>query len=182
MNETMSLIVVKKTGSVVGAVTCNANAELTPEAVAGKGLLVRGFLDPTAMSPTVRVEQFVIPADQLEIFVTDFDQVVSFAPRSYFIEEINGKKEVKKVSGNSPTITLTDSQATVRAPAVVTKDTDVWIQIEGGPLTSPRVYRDQIKKDAQNVVIVLDKILDPGRYVAIASIPGNPTRVDSFQL
>ena len=181
MNETMSLIVVKKTGSVVGAVTCNAPAELTPESVAGKGLLVRGFLDLSG-TPTVRVEQFVVPADELEIFVTDFDQLIGFAPRSYFVEEINGKKEVKKVSGNSPTITLTDSQVTIAATPLVTQDTDVWIQIEGGPLTSPRVYRDQIKKDNQNVAVVLDRILDPGRYVAIASIPGRPIRVDSFNL
>jgi hypothetical protein len=174
MNEMMSLIAIKETKQVLGALTCNAKVELTPELVVGSGLLMRGMLEGS--TPTIRPEQYLVPAEELEIVNIKLDQLVLLRPRDYFVEEVDGVKEVNRTNGNPPDVDLSRGEVTIGAGSAVAKDTEVWVQIEGGTLTAPRIYGDRIKKTETDVTIRLDMMLDPGTYVVVGSLPGRPPR------
>lgn len=178
MSETMSVIVVKETQHVLAALTSNAKAELTAEAVAGGGLLVRGFFDST--NQTVLDEQFQVQPDALEVVDVDYDPSVLAMPREYSLEEVDGKKEPALPAGEAPTLALTATTATVSVQNDVEEDCGFYLYITGAGLPSPRSYTGKIAKETKTTTINLDRALASGDYPTLVLLAGSPIVVDTI--
>jgi hypothetical protein len=121
MTDKMTLIVVKKTGHVLGVVTRESDPEgkLEPKDVAGEKLLVR--FAGSAFSAA----QFFVPSDELAVEVKDFDPVVVVRPREFYL---NADKQVTGTTG-TPTVAVTSMQITVTVAPAVTVKTPAWVQV-----------------------------------------------------
>jgi hypothetical protein len=177
MNENLSVIVIKETQHVLAALTCNAKADITAEAVAGTGLLVRGFFD--RHNQTVLDEQFQVQPDALEVVNVEFDPSVLTRPREYALEEVDGKKEPVLSSGETPTFTLTATTATITVGTDIDKDRDFFIYITGANLPSPRSYSGKIVKETLTTTINLDQALTAGDYPVLVLLAGSPIVVET---
>ena|SRR6185295_300318 len=122
MTDKMTLIVVKKTGHVMGVVTRESDPEgkLEPKDVAGEKLLVR-FVG----SPPFSVAQFFVPSDELAVEVKDFDPVVVTRPREFYL---NADKQVTGTTGTTTITPQSNTQIRVAVAAVAAK-TPAWIQV-----------------------------------------------------
>jgi len=123
MTDKMTLIVIKKTGHVMGVVTRESDPEgkLEPKDVAGEKLLVR-FVG----SPPFSVAQFFVPSDELAVEVKDFDPVVVTRPREFYL---NADKQVTGTTSNTTVSAPSNTQIRVAAAAAVTVKTPAWIQV-----------------------------------------------------
>jgi len=122
MTDKMTLIVVKKTGHVMGVVTRESDPEgkLEPKDIAGEKLLVR-FVG----SPPFSVAQFFVPSDELAVEVKDFDPVVVTRPREFYL---NADKQVTGTTGTTTITPQSNTQIRVAVAAVAAK-TPAWIQV-----------------------------------------------------
>jgi len=121
MTDKMTLIVVKKTGHVLGVVTRESDPEgkLEPKDVAGEKLLVR--FAGSAFSAA----QFFVPSDELAVEVKDFDPVVVTRPREFYL---NADKQVTGTTGTTTITPQSNTQIRVAVAAVAAK-TPAWIQV-----------------------------------------------------
>jgi hypothetical protein len=153
MTDKMTLLYVKQTGHVLGAVTREADPDgaITPQALAQGGLLVRGFSTN---------EQFEVPPEQLNVLTVDLQEVVLLDPRGYVVDE--EEQSVGNLPGlTAPTVTLTPKDVTVALATA--SDVKVWVQIAGASLTQPQVVTGTIPAGGLSVVMQIET-LGPGQY------------------
>ena len=180
MTNKMTLILVKKTGHVLGVVTRESDPEgpLEPAGVAGEELLVRFVGDPTAA--TFNDAQFLVPANELAVEVKDFDQVVVTRPREFWL---NADKQVVGTGAN-PTVDnpnpTPNTQIRVTAAAAATVKTPVWIQVSSTTdPTNTQVRQGEI--DVGQNLVNLDVLpLDSGDHYVLALVGGHAVFVDEI--
>lgn len=150
MTNKMTLLLVKKTGHVLGVVTRESDPEgtLEPADIAGEELLVR-FAGRAADTPFA-VAQFFVPAAELAVEVKDLDPVVVTRPREFYL---NADKQVAGAAGAVPTVTLSgNTQINVDLAANVTAKTPVWIQVSAAAdLTRTQVRQADIDVNQDDV-------------------------------
>ena len=176
MTNKMTLILVKKTGHVLGVVTRESDPEgaLEPAGVAGEELLVRFIGDPA--SATFNDTQFFVPANELSVEVKDFDQVVVTRPREFCL---NADKQVVGTAGS---ITVSNpapanTQIKIDVGANVAAKTPVWLQVSSAvDPTKTQVRQGEIDVGQREVdVDVLP--LDSGDHYVLAFAAGRQLRV-----
>lgn len=171
MTDKMTLIVIKKTGHVLGAVTRESDPEgtLDPADVAGEELLVR--FAGRQQDPPFYVAQFMVPVDELGVEVKDYDPVVVTRPREFYL---NADKNVVGAAGVIPTITLSgNTQINVDLAANVTEKTPVWIQVT--PATDPsstQVRQGDINVNEDDVDLEVLP-LDSGLHYVLTLVAGH---------
>ena len=130
MADKMTVLFIKKTGHIVGALTRTADpaSKPTAAALAGAGLLVRGPKPDPASRKTI---SFVVSPDSLDTAVVDFDPDVFGAPMGF---AVNGSAGVIAKLGTKsiliPDPTLEISHVTVRLPSPPADPLGVWVQLE----------------------------------------------------
>jgi len=177
MTEKISLLHVKETKHVVGAVTHTADpdSKATAAQLAPSGVLVRDF---TATPGTVFT--FLVPADELDVINVDFDDELLLRPRGFLIDE---DKAASPIPAN-PSVnaaTLTATRITVGVSAAVTDDTPVWVQIAGGSLTKPIIKSGKIDKTQTSVEFQFDR-LTAGTYQIFALATGHSPRLETHNI
>lgn len=169
MTNKMSLIVVKKTGHVLGVVTRESDAEgpLEPAGVAGEELLVRYAGNPTGAA--FNVAQFLVPANELAVEVKDFDEVVVTRPREFCL---NADKQVVGTTGTAtvPDPPPSNTQIKVSAGAAVAAKIPVWIQVSSSSdPTNTQVRQGEI--DVGQLDVDIDVLpLDSGDHYVLALV------------
>ena len=182
MTNKMSLILVKKTGHVLGVVTRESDPEgpLDPAGVAGEELLVRYAGDDPTVA-TFKDAQFFVPASELSVEVKDFDPVVVTRPREFCL---NANKDVVGTAG---TVTVSNpassnTQIKLDLGANVIAKTPVWLQVSPAvDPTSKQVRQGEI--DVGQKEVDLDVLpLDPGDHYVLAFAAGRQLRVHKLTI
>jgi hypothetical protein len=176
----MTLITVKKTGHVLGVVTRESDPEgtLEPADVAGERLLVRFVGNP---SGGLFNASFFVPADELALEVTDFDEMVVGRARDFYL---NADKQLVATSGtptiNNPTSNL---QIRVGVGAAVTAKTPVWIQVVSSTdPTKTQVREGEIDVGQTNADIEVLPLDSGGLYVVLAMVGGHDQLVEDISV
>lgn len=170
MTDKMTLILVKKTGHVLGVVTRESDPEgkLEPADVAGEKLFVRFAGDPT--DAPFALAQFFVPAEELSVEVVDFDPLVVARPRAFYL---NADKAVVGTGGTAPTIPSSSStQVTVDVGPNVIAKTAVWVQISSvSNPTVTQVRQGDIEVGADTVDLEVLP-LDSGHHYVLTLVGG----------
>jgi len=178
MIDKMTLLFVKKTGHVLAFVTRASDPETKPkpEELAGEALLVRYVGDPA--KAWFETAQFLVPPDELDVEVKDFDDLVVTRPRDFYLD---AAKEVVSASGAFPTVArVGNSQVTVRLAGNVTAKTPVWIQVSSGfDPTKTQIRESDINVDEDNSVLNLLP-LDSGTHYVLALVAGHAAFVNKI--
>lgn len=180
MTDKMTLILVKKTGHVLGVVTRESDPEgkLEPADVAGEKLLVRFAADP-ADATLFQKAQFLVPANELAVEVKDFDPVVVTRPREYYLNAD------KQVAGTSDTTTLSgavSTKITVEVSADVAVNTPVWIQISSSiDPGNTQVREGEIEANKKEVELDLLPLASGLHYI-LALVGGRNLLVDDISI
>ena len=170
MTDKMTLILLKKTGHVLGVVTRESDPEgkLEPVDVAGETLFVRFAGEPSTAH--FELAQFFVPADELALEVKDYDDLVVTRPRAFYL---NADKNVVGTAGTAPTITGPSStQITVDAGGNVTVKTPVWVQItsiSNPTITQVRQGDIEIGQDTVDLDVLP---LDSGHHYVFTLVGG----------
>ena len=178
MTNKMSLILVKKTGHVLGVVTRESDPEgpLEPAGVAGEELLVRFVGNPTAATFNA---QFFVPANELAVEVKDFDDVVVTRPREFCL---NADKQVVGTTGTATVANPPPSNTQIRvsAGAAVAVKTPVWIQTSSSTdPTNTQVRQGEI--DVGQITVDIDVLpLDSGDHYVLALVGSRELRVEEI--
>jgi hypothetical protein len=161
MTDKMTLLFVKHTGHVLAALTRSADptGEISAADLALGGLLVRGASGQ---------KQFEVPSEQLDDLTVDLEPVVLLQPRAYTADQ---GQAVPLPSTTAPAVTLTATDVKVTLSAQATAETKVWLQVDGGNLTSPRVADGVIPTGMPAVTLPIEA-LDPGNYDVFALVSG----------
>jgi len=182
MTDKMTLIVIKKTGHVLGVVTRESDPEgkLEPKDVAGEKLLVRFAGRPA--DPHFRAGQFLVPADEIVVEVKDYDPVVVTRPRAFYLD---ANKEPVGTSALAPSVSnpgSSNTQIRVTAGGATTEKTPVWIQIS----SSSDPGNTQVRQGEMNVnetTIDFDVLpLDSGVHYVLTLVGGREQIVDDINV
>jgi len=179
MTDKMTLIVVKKTGHVLGVVTRESDPEgkLEPADVAGEKLLVRFVGSP---GPLFEVARFLVPADELALEVKDFDPMIVPRARDFVL---NADKQAVATSGTAavPDPPPSIMQVTVNASAAVTVKTPVWIQISSSTdPTDTQVRQGEIDVNESGVDIDVLPLNSGSLYYVLALVGGHDQLVQDI--
>lgn len=179
MTNKMTLILVKKTGHVLGVVTRESDPEgtLEPVGVAGEELLVRFVGEPTGA--LFDVAHFLVPADELALEVKDFDPMVVPRARDFYL---NADKQVVATSGAAAVPNPTSiMQVTVNASGAVGVKTPVWIQISSSTdPTDTQVRQGEIDVSQPGVVIDVLPLTSGSVYYVLALVGGHDQLVEDI--
>jgi hypothetical protein len=175
MTDKMTLLYLKQTGHVLGAVTrvADPDGEITPEALAQGGLFVRGL---------AANQQFEIQPEQLDVLTVDLQEVALLNPRGFIVNEEDQTAEELQPGGssalNASTVTATRVTVNLAASPATTTEVKVWVQIQGGNLTQPQIVSGKIAAGAVTVDLQIET-LSPGQYVLLTVATGRMPRVDT---
>jgi hypothetical protein len=183
MTNQMTVLFVKHTGHVLAAVTRNADpsSQITAEDLARGGLLVRGFA--VNLPTTTGNEQFNVMPEELGVITLNFNRTILLKPRTFSIAD---EQPVQTPTAPVLSLALTTGSVEVSlgtAPTDrVTKETNVWVQIDGGNLDEPRTEQGAIAVNQSSATLQLDP-LDTGRtYYVLALVAGREPFVTSVSL
>lgn len=142
MSETMSLVYLRKTGSVLTYVTrrsvpsdieqigtldkeqLDALKAKELEVIVGTKLVINHELDAS-----FQTTKFEIPADQLDVLIAKLDSNVTYEPRAYFVKEDGTTASVDIAAATVPV--TSSSNIKVKTPHPVPVGTKVWLRIHG---------------------------------------------------
>jgi hypothetical protein len=158
MTAKMAVVFVTHTGHVLAALTRAAatEAKILTADLAGPGLLVRS---PDALDPDLEV-----PADELDVLVTDFKEEVLLNPRAYQVLKDSDPPLDDLSSSPTVTTTLSATEVTVTLSAAPASDVLVWVLLR--------------KVASGETAVVTGKIIPPGVIDSMPQALGSgPIRV-----
>jgi hypothetical protein len=107
---------------------------------------------------------------QLDVLIVDLEPVILLQPRAYAADQ--GQTVLLPISTTPPKVALTASGVTVTLSLPASAETKVWIQVDGGNLTSPRVA-DGVIQIGMDVVTLPIEAVDPGTYYVLVLVDGH---------
>ena len=182
MTDKITVLYVKHTQNVLAAVirVANPEEEITAQALAGPGLLVRGFAG---------VGPFEVPPEELGVLTVDLEDTLTLLkPRAFQVKA--DPTDPKKMSLIPITtaglpqvngIDLPAIQVTVKFNGQAPSNFPVWVLIDGGSLTAPRPKQGKILANQNNALIEIENLAD-GEYSILALAPGSPPFSDKTTL
>lgn len=156
----MTVLTIKETGHVVGAVTLTGDFAPNAENLVGDGLLVRGFVSGGAVTD----EQFVIAAGELETKPVAVEAAVFLQPRKYHVVDDTAAAASLPVTS----VTLTSIDVTITVPAV-SESTKIWVQIDDASLQNPQIVKGNIAAGGTSYTLPINT-LAPGDYYVLALV------------
>jgi hypothetical protein len=164
----MLVVVLSRTGAVLGAATRSTPGVPAVGDLVGDGLVARRRNSEASV---------VIPPEDLEVKEVDYSDDVLHDPRAHVVD---ASGSVAAPAYRIASITSTNTGVTVTvdtgSPAVVAPDKTVLVVIDGGPNQGPLKFSG---KTALNVAATLVPVsgVPPGIHMVLASVDGYASRL-----
>lgn len=133
MTDKMTIVYIKKTGHIVGALTRTADPESKPTATAlvGTGLILRSPKNLKKVALGNETKTLIVPVEMLDTVVVDLDPDVFGSNLMGFAVDTGGQV-VAKLGGNIITTPpdLNTTKIKVTSPSIPAEPVAVWVQLE----------------------------------------------------